>query len=172
MDVTQVERDEIAVMFIRTPDDVEAFGPAFERLEGLVGLRGRKFYGAFYPREKEYRACVEVKEGDDPEALGLESGTLPGGRYLRTRLSGEPPELYGRIGADLRGADRGGDARRVASEHRVLPPLRRDRLAPSRRRRVTSGPAVRCSAAKQSTPLTRSREAGKESKVSHALTAP
>ena len=85
-------------MFIRTPDDVEAFGPAFERLEGLVGLRGRKFYGAFYPREKEYRACVEVKEGDDPEALGLESGTLPGGRYLRTRLSGEPPELYGRIG--------------------------------------------------------------------------
>ena len=76
VDVTRVERDEIAVMFIRTPDDVEAFGPAFERLEGLVGLRGRKFYGAFYPREKEYRACVEVKEGDDPEALGLESGTL------------------------------------------------------------------------------------------------
>jgi len=98
VDVTRVERREIAVMFIRTPDDVEAFGPAFERLEGLVGLRGRKFYGAFYPREKEYRACVEVKDGDDPEALGLESGTLPGGRYLRTRLSGEPPELYGRIG--------------------------------------------------------------------------
>jgi len=85
-------------MFIRTPDDVSAFGPAFERLEGLVGLPGRKFYGAFYPREKEYRACVEVKEGDDAQALGLESGTLPGGRYLRARLSGKPPELYGRIG--------------------------------------------------------------------------
>jgi len=95
---TPVERDEIAVMFIRTPDDVMAFGPAFERLEQLVGLRGRKYYGAFYPREKEYRACVEVKEGDDPQALGLESGTLPGGHYLRARLSGEPPELYGRIG--------------------------------------------------------------------------
>jgi hypothetical protein len=93
-----VERDEIAVMFIRTPDDVMAFGPAFERLEQLVGLRGRRYYGAFYPREKEYRACVEVKEGDDPQTLGLESGTLPGGRYLRARLSGEPPELYGRIG--------------------------------------------------------------------------
>ena len=85
-------------MFIRTPDDVMAFGPAFERLEQLVGLRGRKYYGAFYPREKEYRACVEVKEGDDAQALGLESGTLPGGRYLRARLSGKPPELYGRIG--------------------------------------------------------------------------
>jgi hypothetical protein len=41
MDAMPMERDEIAVMFIRTPDDVEAFGPAFERLEQLVGLRGR-----------------------------------------------------------------------------------------------------------------------------------
>jgi hypothetical protein len=98
VEATPVEREEVEVMFIRTPDDVEAFGPAFERLEGLVGLRGRKYYGAFYPREKEYRACVEVKQGDDAEALGLEHGTLPGGRYLRTRLSGEPPELYDRIG--------------------------------------------------------------------------
>ena len=98
MEATTVEREEVVVMFITTPDDVEAFGPAFQRLEELVGLRGRKYYGAFYPREKEYRACVQVKAGDDPEALGLERGTLPGGRYLRTRLSGEPPELYGRIG--------------------------------------------------------------------------
>jgi len=98
VEATPVERDEIAVMFIRTADDVEAFGPAFERLEQLVGLRGRKYYGAFYPREKEYRACVVMQEGDDPDSLGLESGTLPGGRYLRTRLRGEPPELYRRIG--------------------------------------------------------------------------
>jgi hypothetical protein len=95
---TPVEREEIGVLFIRTADDPREFGPAFQRLEELVGTRGRKFYGAFYPREKEYRACVQVKDGDDPEALGLERGTLPGGRYLRTRLSGEPPELYSRIG--------------------------------------------------------------------------
>jgi hypothetical protein len=38
-----------------------------------------------------------VREGEDP-ALGLESGTLPGGRYLRARLRGEPPEVYERIG--------------------------------------------------------------------------
>ena len=85
-------------MFIRTPDNVEAFGPAFLRLERLVGLRGRKYYGAFYAREMEYRACVELEEGDDLETLGLESGTLPGGRYLRARLRGEPPEVYARIG--------------------------------------------------------------------------
>lgn len=93
-----VERDELRVLFIRTPDDPEQFGPAFQRLEELVGTRGRKFYGAFYPREKEYRACVVAQDGDDAQALGVEAGTLPGGRYLRTRLQGEPPELYARIG--------------------------------------------------------------------------
>ena len=92
-----VERDELAVLFIRTPDEVEQFGPAFQRLEELVGTRGRKFYGAFYPREKEYRACVVAQDGEDAAALGVEAGTLPGGRYLRARLRGEPPELYGRI---------------------------------------------------------------------------
>jgi hypothetical protein len=93
-----VERDEIAVLFIRTADDVAEFGPAFQRLEELVEMRGRKFYGAFYPREKEYRACVQVREDDDADVLGLETDTLPGGTYLSTRLHGEPPELYGRIG--------------------------------------------------------------------------
>jgi DNA gyrase inhibitor GyrI len=72
-------------------------GPAWERLEGLTGTRGRKFFGAFYPSTKEYRVCVQVKEGDHPAALGLEVDTLPGGRYLRERIRGEPPALYERI---------------------------------------------------------------------------
>jgi hypothetical protein len=93
----EVERESIDVMFIRTNDDVAEFGPAWQRLEELVGTRGRKFFGAFYPREKEYRVCVQLKEGDEPDAFGLESGTLPGGRYLRQRLRGEPPEVYERI---------------------------------------------------------------------------
>jgi hypothetical protein len=94
----EVEREAIDVMFIRTPDEVDEFGRAFQRLEELVGTRGRKFFGAFYPREKEYRACVQLQEGDDPSGLGLESGTLSGGRYLRERIRGEPPALYERIG--------------------------------------------------------------------------
>lgn len=98
----EVERDDVEVMFIRTKDDVAEFGPAFQRLEELVGTRGRKFFGAFYPQAKEYRACAQVKEGDDPKALGLESGTLPGGRYLRERIRGEPPALYERIAPTFR----------------------------------------------------------------------
>jgi hypothetical protein len=96
--MNEVEREPIDVMFIRTNDDVAEFGPAFQRLEELVGTRGRKFFGAFYPLEREYRACVQEQEGDDPSALGLETGTLPGGRYLRERIRGEPPALYARIG--------------------------------------------------------------------------
>ena len=57
-------------------------------------LRGRKFYGVFDAAGHEYRACVQNVEGDDAAALGLEQGTLPGGRYARVRLVGEPPGVY------------------------------------------------------------------------------
>ena len=70
----------------------------WERLEAVVGLHGRRFFGVFDPSTREYRVCVQVREGDGPAALGLESGTLPGGRYLRARIRGEPPEVYERIG--------------------------------------------------------------------------
>ena len=94
---TVIERDETQVMFLSASADPGEVGGLWERLEGLVGLRGRKFYGAFYPSTREYRLCVQVKEGDDAVALGLESGRLPGGRYVRARLRGEPPEVYERI---------------------------------------------------------------------------
>jgi hypothetical protein len=94
---TPVERDEIQVMFLRTEDEPVAIRCGWARLEEVVSLRGRKFFGAFDPATREYRVCVQVREGDDPGALGLELGTLPGGRYLRTRLRGEPPEVYDRI---------------------------------------------------------------------------
>jgi DNA gyrase inhibitor GyrI len=95
---TSVERPEIEVMFVRTEDEPATIQLAWERLEATIGLRGRKFFGAFYPATGEYRACVEAREGDDPASLGLETGRLPAGRYLRTRLRGEPPQVYERIG--------------------------------------------------------------------------
>lgn len=92
-----VERDPIDVMFLRAPDEVEKFAPLFTTIEDLVGLRGRKFYGAFYLAAHEYHVCVETKAGDDAVALGLESGVLPGGGFLRWRLKGEAPAIYEQI---------------------------------------------------------------------------
>ena len=49
-------------------------------------------------RAGTYAACTPAREGDDPARLGLGSATLPGGWYLRARITGEPPALYERIG--------------------------------------------------------------------------
>jgi len=92
-----VEREEIAVQFVRVPDGLEHIRRAWDELEAIVPLRGRHFYGAFDPVANDYRACVEVREGDET-VDSLASGTLPGGRYLRARLQGEPPAVYERIG--------------------------------------------------------------------------
>jgi hypothetical protein len=94
---SEVEREEIAVQFVRVPDGLEHIRRAWDELEAVVALRGRHFYGAFDPVANDYRACVEVR-AEDELAPGLESGTLPGGRYLRARLRGEPPGVYERIG--------------------------------------------------------------------------
>jgi hypothetical protein len=92
-----VERDETAVMFIRVADELPEMQGAWPRLEELVGMKGRRFYGAFHPSLREYWVCTELQDGDDADALGLETGTLPGGRFLRARLKGEPPAVYERI---------------------------------------------------------------------------
>jgi len=93
----EVERDEIAVQFVRVPDGIEHIRRAWNELESVVALHGRHFYGAFDPSANDYRACVEVRDGDEL-VPGLENGTLPGGRYLRARLRGHPPAVYEQIG--------------------------------------------------------------------------
>lgn len=97
-DQTVVELAAAPVMFKSCTDQQEAITRAWAELEEAVGsMRGRKFYGAFDPRTKEYRACTVIRDGDDPEALGLERGMLAGGRYARRRLTGEPPAVYRQI---------------------------------------------------------------------------
>jgi len=94
-----VDRDAVPVMFRRVTGEPAVIRQAWAEVEKSIGsLRGRKFYGAFDPRSGEYRVCVGLREGDDPDELRLETGTLPGGRYLRVRLHGEPPDVYDLIG--------------------------------------------------------------------------
>lgn len=90
-----VERVEVAVMLKRVADRQEEITRGWAEVERAVGsLRGRKFYGVLDIARGEYQVCVERRDVDDPSAIGLESGTLPGGRYLRVRLEGEPPDVY------------------------------------------------------------------------------
>ena len=93
---TEIEREEIAVQFVRVADGLDEITRAWNELETVVALRGRHFYGAYDAVADDYRACVEVRQGD-PLAPDLESGTLPGGRYLRARLRGEPAGIYRQI---------------------------------------------------------------------------
>jgi hypothetical protein len=84
-----VERVEVKVLRVRA--DMKGDGPAgaMALLESkLPGLKGRKFYGAFRELEdgEEYFACVERMVGDDPAQMGLETGILPGGLYVRRKL--------------------------------------------------------------------------------------
>ena len=96
-----IERPEVQVMFKRVADEVPEIARGISEVERVVGsLRGRKCYGAF-DATGEYWACVQLREGDEPDRLGLESGTLPGGRYARVRLQGDPPGLYDRIAPEF-----------------------------------------------------------------------
>lgn len=100
---TIVEREDVAVLCLRVGDAIADIQRAWPELERRVGsLRGRRFSGAADADEGWYRACVAMREGDDPDELGLELWTLPGGRYLRARLRGEPPAVYEEIGPTFR----------------------------------------------------------------------
>ena len=78
--------DPIPVLCVITqaPEGVQQ---AFDLLESkLTTLRHRRFYGAFFYRTKEYRACVGTKEGEGPETLGLAEWTIPGGKYKSLKV--------------------------------------------------------------------------------------
>lgn len=97
-DAYVVVREQVEVMLVRVADKLPEIRRAWAEFENRVGLRGRKFYGAFDPTTSTYSVCAVLRAGDDPAAFGVESGTLPGGRYVCVRLQGEPPGVYEQIG--------------------------------------------------------------------------
>lgn len=76
---------------MRVRADFSKGGPAeaMKLLESkLPSLKGRRFYGAFrlLPGGEEYFACVERTPSDNPDATGLDTGTIPGGLYVRRKV--------------------------------------------------------------------------------------
>jgi hypothetical protein len=86
---TIVDRPQIEVLRVRADMEGKGPGAAFDTLESkLSTMKGRKFFGTIKMLDEgdEYYACVEKLPTDDPETLGLEVGTIPGGRYVRRRV--------------------------------------------------------------------------------------
>jgi hypothetical protein len=84
----EYELKEIPVMYLETHDLSNEIPKTFDDLESrLDTLRGRKFYGTFNDIDEIYQACVAIKEGDDPHALGLKVGVIAGGLYARAKLT-------------------------------------------------------------------------------------
>lgn len=84
-----IERADVEVL--RVLADWNGGGPAeaMQRLESkLPSFKGRRFYGAFrlLPEGEEYFACVERFASDDPRAMGLDVGIIPGGLYVRRKV--------------------------------------------------------------------------------------
>src|SRR5262249_13873990 len=85
-------------MLVRVADELPEIQRVWAAFEAAVGLRGRKFYGAFDPVSATYSVFAALRPGDDPATFGAERGTLPGGRFACVRLHGEPPAGYEEIG--------------------------------------------------------------------------
>ncbi len=86
------ERDAVEVVYTASagaPTDIPGLAhQAWQDLEARVPVSGRKAYGYWDPGTQEYRACYALLEEDDPEAIGLQRGVIPGGAYRRARLKG------------------------------------------------------------------------------------
>lgn len=98
--IVRTERPDTPVMFLQVEGEPDRIRQAWDHLDRILGSRrGRKFYGVFNAAAGTYRACVELREGDRPDALGLRTGVLQGGAYVRMRLRQAPPTLYASIPA-------------------------------------------------------------------------
>jgi len=76
-------------------DAVQEAWPAFEG--AFDSLQGRRMMGLVYGGNAVYRLASVRLDRDRENALGLDETTIPGGDYLRLRLRGEAPEVYGQI---------------------------------------------------------------------------
>jgi hypothetical protein len=105
----RVERIETPVMFVAVRDGSDEIGPAWDHLETVLGsLRGRKFLGVF-DDSGSYRCCVQVRAGDDPDQLGLQSDVVPGGQYLSATVRGPQPAAYALLTPTFAQLRRSGD---------------------------------------------------------------
>lgn len=92
-------RDQ-AILYLDVGFDVEAIQagwPAFE--SRFASLRGRRMMALVLAEQRLYRLATPMRDEDDPDALRLGMGVLPGGAYLRLTLEGDERSVHRGIGA-------------------------------------------------------------------------
>jgi DNA gyrase inhibitor GyrI len=86
----EVTLSPIPVMFVFSKNGTAGASAAFDVLEKkLPNLKKRRFYGVLEgsPETGIYRACIGIMEGDDPKVMGLDTWTIPGGKYARAKIA-------------------------------------------------------------------------------------
>jgi hypothetical protein len=97
--VTAVTRHGTAIVYLDVTADVESIQAGWPEFESrFTSLRGRSMMTAVYPERGVYRLATAMRDEDDPDALGLQMGLLPGGPYLRLSLRGEILDVHRSIG--------------------------------------------------------------------------
>ena len=84
--ITQLEA--IKTMYVVSENGLAGSKKAFETLEKpLSTLKGRKFYGLYYPQTDTYLACTRlIIETDQPKLWGFKIMEIPGGKYLQAKI--------------------------------------------------------------------------------------
>lgn len=111
----RVEREDVGVVYVAAGPDgapgafdrlIEALaGPGeapegFDKLDASLPLfGGREFYGVYPAPDGGYRACATLREGDDPDGLGLATWVVPGGEYEYREIPNDPDRIGGTFAA-------------------------------------------------------------------------
>lgn len=98
-ELARVTRQDVPIMYTDVAFDVDAIQAGWPEFEAKFdSLRGRRMMAVVFPEQGVYRLATAMRDDDDPDALGLEMGALPGGEYLRLILVDEPQRVYRNIG--------------------------------------------------------------------------
>lgn len=105
--VSALVREDRPIMYLDVAFDVEAIQAGWPEFEArFTSLRGRRMMAVVLPERGVYRLATFMRDEDDPDALDLEMGVLPGGPYLQLSLEGDTGAVHRDIGPafeELRG---------------------------------------------------------------------
>jgi hypothetical protein len=93
--VSALVREDVPIVYLDVAFDVEAIQAGWPDFESrFTSLRGRRMMAVVLPERKIYRLATPMRDEDDPDALRLRMGVLPGGPYLQLSLAGDARSVH------------------------------------------------------------------------------